>query len=136
MDFDKLLHDLATDHGWTLLYMEEEDVYRVQLSLPNDRFQDVYVNFRTDEAGAHVATMWSVVSDAEDFNFDDPRELLRFNWRNLYGCLALRGDEVILLQNQLTDDANWDEVGKAIHYIALNADSIEKTIYGAEHDEN
>ena len=27
--------------------------------------------------------------------------------------LAIRGKEVILLQNQLTDDANWGEVGKA-----------------------
>jgi hypothetical protein len=136
MDFDKLLHDLADDRGWNLLYVEKEDIYRLQLSLPEGRFQDVYVNFRRDEESSYVATMWSVISDVTDFNFEDPKELLRFNWRNIYGCLAIRGEEVILLQNQLTDDANWGEVGKAIHYIGLNADSMEKAVYGADHDEN
>ncbi len=135
MDFDVLLHKLAEEKGWPLLYLKDDDVYRLQLSIPGDRYQDVYVNFRRDEENFWIATMWSVIASLEDFDLSAPAELLRFNWRNLYGALAIREDQVVLLQNQLTDEANWNEVGRAVHYIGNTADSIEESIYG-DRDEN
>ena len=123
------------EKGWPLLYLKDDDVYRLQLSIPGDRYQDVYINFRRDEENFWIATIWSVIASLEDFDFSDPAELLRFNWRNLYGALAIREDQVVLLQNQLTDEANWNEVGRAVHYIGNTADSIEESIYG-DRDEN
>jgi len=128
--FDALLHKLANQHGWTILYIREEDSYRIQVVTPGDRRQDVYVTFRKDDAGGWIATMWSTVAKVEDFNLTDPLELLRFNWRHLYGALAVRKDEVVLVQNQLTDEANWNEVGRAISTIAVTSDGIEQQIYG------
>ncbi|RMG10726.1 MAG: hypothetical protein D6731_16950 [Planctomycetota bacterium] len=135
MDIDTLINDLAREREWNLLYLRDEDSYRITMRTPGDRFQDVYVSFRQDDEGSWVASIWSVVSDADDFDFSDPRELLRFNWRNIYGSLALRGEQVVLLQNQFAEEANWNEVGRAIHSIGLNADSMEKGIYG-DRDEN
>src|SRR4051812_36681520 len=119
MKFDTLLHKLANHEGWSILYVKEDDTYKVQVATPGDRRQDVYVTFRKDEAGSWVAAIWSVVAEVADFNMSDPLELLRFNWRNLYGALAAKGDQVVLVQNQLTDEANWNEVGRAIHNVAL-----------------
>lgn len=135
MDFDVLIHKLAEDNSWSLLYMQEEDCYKLQLETPGDRHQDVYVNFRRDESGSWVASIWSVIAAVADFNLSDPVELLRFNWRHIYGCLAIAEDEVVLLQNQLCDDANWNEVAKAVRNIGFDADSIEEQIYG-DVDEN
>ena len=135
MKFDTLIHDLAKEKGWNVLYLADEDTYRVTMNTPGERFQDVSVSFRRDEEDAWVATIWSVISEVEDFNLTDPKELLAFNWRNIYGSLALRGEQVVLLQNQFAEEANWNEVGRAVHYIGFNADIIEKQIYG-DRDEN
>lgn len=135
MDFDVLLHELSDSKGWSLLYVKDDDLYKLTVPIPGERFQDVYVSFRPDDENWHVATIWSVISEVEDFNMTDPIELLRFNWRNLYGGLAVHGKQVVLVQNQLTEEANWNEVGRAVHYIANTADAIEKEIYG-DADEN
>jgi hypothetical protein len=135
MNFDSLINELATQRNWNILYDQGEDTYRLTLSTPGERFQDVYVTFRRDEEEAHIATIWSVIAEAEDFNLTDPKELLSFNWRNIYGSLALKGEQVVLVQNQFAEEANWNEVGRAVHYIGFNADSIEKQIYG-DRDEN
>lgn len=134
-DFDVLVHRVAEERGWNLLYVQADDVYKVQLETPGARWQDVYVTFRRDQEEAWVATIWSVIAEVADFDLQDPTELLRFNWRNVYGALAIKDQQVVLVQNQLADQADLDEVAKAIHWIGTNADSIEKSIYG-DRDEN
>lgn len=130
MDFDVLLHKLAEDKGWSLLYVTEEDLYKLTLPLEGGRYQDVYVNFRFDEENWNIATIWTVIAEVGDFNLEDPKELLSFNWRTLYGSLAVKDEQVVLVQNQLTEEANWNEVGRAIAYMAATADGIEAQIYG------
>lgn len=132
MDFDVLLHKLAEEKGWSLLYVTEDDLYKLTLPVPGDRYQDVYVAFRRDAENWNIATIWTVISEVEDFNLEDPTELLRFNWRTLYGSLAIKDEQVVLVQNQLTEEANWNEVGRAVAYMALTADGIEQEIYGDE----
>jgi len=135
MNFDTLINDLSKDKSWNILYLKEEDSYRITVSTPGERFQDVYVSFRRDEEEAWVATIWSVISEVADFNQNNTVELLRFNWRNIYGSLGVKDQQVVLLQNQFAEEANWNEVGRAIHYVGFNADSIEKQVYG-DRDEN
>jgi hypothetical protein len=132
MKFDALLHKLADKHAWTLLYLRDEDSYRIQVATPGDRRQDVFITFRQDDQEAWMATIWSVIAKVEDFNLEDPVELLRFNWRQIWGHLAVRKDEVVLAHDQLTDEANWNEVAKAVQAIAVTSDGIEAMIYGDE----
>jgi len=132
MDFDVLLHKLADDKGWSLLYVTDDDLYKLTLPVPGDRYQDVYVAFRRDAENWNIATIWTVISEVADFNLEVPTELLRFNWRTLYGSLAIKDEQVVLVQNQLTEEANWNEVGRAVAYMALTADGIEQEIYGDE----
>jgi len=132
MDFDVLLHKLADDKGWSLLYVTEDDLYKLTLPVPGERYQDVYVAFRRDAENWNIATIWTVISEVADFNLEEPTELLRFNWRTLYGSLAIKDEQVVLVQNQLTEEANWNEVGRAVAYMALTADGIEQEIYGDE----
>ena len=94
MKFDTLINDLAKEKEWNILYLDDEDSYRLTLQTPGNRYQDVFVSFRRDEEGQWVATIWSVISEVADFNMTDPVELLRFNWRNIYGSLAVKGEEV------------------------------------------
>ena len=135
MDIDELIHKLADDRGWALLYLKDEDAYRLTVSLPEERFQDVYVNFRRDEEEWYVATLWTVISSVDDFNLTQPKELLAFNWRSMYGSLAIRDGEVVLVHNQLADDADWNEIARTVQHMARTADGIEKEIYG-DLDEN
>lgn len=134
MKFDTLVHKVANQKGWTLLYMKEDDVYRLQVATPGDRRQDVFIAFRQDDAQLWVATIWSTVADVEDFNMSDPLELLRFNWRNIWGHLALRGGEVILVHNQITAEADWIEVARVVEAIGTASDGIEAMIYGERDD--
>lgn len=129
-DLDVLIHRLAEERGWNLLYVPQDDVYQLQLQTPGERWQDVFVTFRRDQEEAAIATIWSPIAEVEDFDLTDPLELLRFNWRNVYGALALKDRQVVLVQNQLADQVDLGEVAKAIHWIGTNADSIEKAIYG------
>ena len=135
MKFDTLVHKVANQKGWTLLYIKDDDAYRVQVVTPGDRRQDVFIAFRQDEAKVWVASMWSVVADLDDFNMSDPLELLRFNWRQVWGHLAVRNDEVVLVHNQIIDEAGWNEVARVVEAIAQASDGIEAMIYG-ERDEN
>ena len=129
-DLDVLIHRLAEERGWNLLYVPQDDVYQLQLQTPGERWQDVFVTFRRDQEEAAIATIWSPIAEVEDFDLTDPLELLRFNWRNVYGALALKDRQVVLVQNQLADQVDLGEGAKAIHWIGTNADSIEKAIYG------
>ena len=52
MKFDTLINDLAKEKDWNVLYLPDDDSYRVTVSTPGDRFQDVYVSFRRDEGDA------------------------------------------------------------------------------------
>lgn len=134
MKFDSLVHKVANQKGWTLLYLKDDDAYRLQVATPGDRRQDVFIAFRQDDAKLWVATMWSVVADVDDFNLSDPLELLRFNWRQVWGHLAVRGAEVVLVHNQIVDEAGWNEVARVVEAIALASDGIEAMIYGEQDD--
>ncbi|MCO5167713.1 MAG: YbjN domain-containing protein [Planctomycetes bacterium] len=130
MKFDTLVHKVANQKGWTLLYIKEDDVYRLQLATTGDRRQDVFITFRQDDAQVWVATIWSVVADVDDFNLSDPLELLRFNWRHVWGHLALREREVVLVHNQITSETDWIELARVVDAIAHASDGIEAMIYG------
>jgi hypothetical protein len=134
MGFDTLVHKIANQKGWTLLYLKDEDSYRLQVPTPGDRRQDVFITFRQDEEKQFVATMWSVISDVQDFNFTDPLELLRFNWNNVWGSLAVRAKDVVLVHNQLAAEADHAVVASAIESIAIASDGIEAAIYGDRDD--
>ena len=51
-----------------IVAVSDDDLYKLTLPIPGDRYQDVYVNFRRDEENWHVATIWSVIAEVEDFN--------------------------------------------------------------------
>lgn len=130
MDIDQLIHRVAEERKWPLLFVEGDDFYKVTVEVPGGRYQDVFVSFRKDDERFWIATIWTVIADAEDFNLTQPLELLRFNWRNLYGSLAVRDAEVVLVYNQLADDADPTEVARAVEQMARTADDLEAQIYG------
>lgn len=136
MNFDTLVHKVTNQRGWNLLYMKEDDTYRVQVATTGERRQDVFIAFRQDEARVWVATIWSVVAEVDDFNLSDPRELLRFNWRHIWGHLALRGTDVVLVHNQITSEADWLELARVVEAIGQSSDGLEAQIYGEHQDNN
>ena len=136
MKFDTLVHKVANQKSWNLLYMKEDDTYRLQVATVGERRQDVFITFRQDEAEVWVATIWSVVADVDDFNVSEPLELLRFNWRHIWGHLALKNREVVLVHNQITSEADFLELVSVVEAIAHASDGIEALIYGEDQDRN
>jgi len=57
---------------------------------------------------------------------------LRLNYGLPYGALALRDDELVILDTMTADDPDDDEIASVVGYLAELADRFERTIFGPD----
>lgn len=126
MDPKAMIESIAKTRDWALT-IPEENVYLLGMPTTDDRSQQVYVIFKEDD-GHQVALMWSVVGSAS--KFEDPWELLDYNWSHTYGALARRGTSVVLKNSELVDEGDESALTKALEHVGKTADSIERELYG------
>ncbi|MCA9547788.1 MAG: hypothetical protein KC613_25465 [Myxococcales bacterium] len=132
MNFDVLIQQVAASHGWPHTGSPYGG-YRIEVPTEYGRTQVVEVSQGADPDGRPLAFIWSRVTTID--NVGDPWYLLGLNSQFSYGALAVRDRDVILMETQLMQSADYDELQRAVFYVAKNADALEKQVHG-HYDQN
>lgn len=118
----------ATMKTWP--YKREGNTVKIEVPTTGSRTQVVNVEMGTDGDGDAAAFLWSKFADARAVS--EPWSLLRKNTELTYGKVAERNSEIIILHALYDETASLADVGKAIFWIAKNADELESSIYGTD----
>ena len=123
--FDSVLESLCAEQGWA------RERNRVELEIEGGRHQGVECEPFEFEDEALVR----LVSPIGPTEHIDPLHLntaLRLNYGLPYGALALRGDQLVLIDSVIADDVEADEIEAVIRFLAETADHFERTLFGTD----
>lgn len=126
MDHKSMIEAIAEAQSWALS-TPDEGVYLLGMQTQGERSQSVYVIFKEDD-GHDVALIWSAVGSAA--KFEDPWQMLDYNWSHTYGALARRGTEVVLKHSELVSEGDEGALTKALEHVGKTADRLEQELYG------
>ena len=82
-----------------------------------------------DVADQPIVRYWSVIGGLEDVDF---RRCLEENARLAYGAIAIKDQQLVIMDTQLVQDADPMEVGASIGNLAAYADRYEKDRFGTD----
>lgn len=102
-----------------------------EIKLEDGRRQKVYVEpfeYGTEK----MVRIVTVVGSIDRIRGERLLSALRINYGLPHGALAIRGDDLVLIDTFLLRDADPGEVESAIRFIAETADYYEKSIYGTD----
>lgn len=127
MDFLTLLQQVCQFNQWGMQQQHDGSV-RIEVPTEYGRSQVVEVIQGNDPDGHALVYFWTVVVSVQEVG--DPWYLLGLNAEIPYGGLAVRGNDVILMESQLMQTADTEEVMRAIFYVAKYSDQFEKQVRG------
>jgi hypothetical protein len=128
VSFREIVEKIASGCGWKV--REERDgAVSVEVATSSDRSQIVLITSDSDVAGQDIVRYWSVIGSSEGL---DLRICLEENAKLAYGAFALKGDQLVLLDTQLVQDADLMEVGASIGNLAAFADRYERDLFGVD----
>ncbi|MBU0552164.1 YbjN domain-containing protein [Myxococcota bacterium] len=127
MDFLTLLQQVCQYNQWGMA-QQYDGAIRVEIPTEYGRSQVVEVIQGRDPDGRPLVYYWTVVVSVQEVG--DPWFLLGLNADLPYGALAVRGNEVILIESQLMETADAEEVMRGIFYVGKYADQFEKQVRG------
>ena len=126
MSIETLIQQVTSSNGWAIAHSAQG--YRIEVPTEPGRSQVVEITGGNDPDGRALAWIWSKVTDVS--NVSDPWYLLGLNTELAYGALAVRDRAVIITETQLLDTADYEELQRAIFYVAKYADDLEKQVHG------
>jgi hypothetical protein len=129
MTLGDLINALAGQQGWTTT----KEGPRFTLAVPQgaERHQVVAVSEFTDNGEAMVRYT-TRIGKATGLEGPRLRAALELNSRLPHGCLAVEGDHLVLTETRPLGTTTPETSGIAIRYIARQADSYEKLIFGTD----
>lgn len=111
--------------GWAF------DRNRVELQLESGRHQGVELeSFEFD--GEALVRLVSPIGPTEHIEPLHLNSALRLNYGLPYGALALRGEQLVLIDSVVADDAEIGEIEAVVRYLAETADNFERTLFGTD----
>ena len=124
-DFKSVMASVCTAQGWAL------DRNRVELSLESGRDQGVeFENFEfEDEALVRLVSPIGSTEQIEPLHLNNA---LRLNYGLPYGALALRGEQLVLIDSVMADNVEVEEIEAVVRYLAETADHFERTLFGSD----
>ena len=131
MNVINLASHAAMMRGWPAQQDPSGEI-RIEVPTTPGRTQLVTISMARDGDGDAAAFIWSRAGDHNAMR--DPLALLRQNAQLTYGRVAVRGNDLIVLHAIHDTTAEITHVGKAIYWVAMAADEIERTTYGAQSD--
>ena len=126
MSIEQQIEQVASSNGWAITNSAQG--YRMEIPTEPGRSQVVEINGGSDPDGRAIVRIWSKVTDID--NVGDPWYLLGLNTELAYGALALKDRDIIVTETQLLDTADYEELRRAIYYVAKYADDLEKQVHG------
>lgn len=123
--FGRLCRRVCEQQAWRLLPSG------VQVSLPDGRTQLVGLEF-FENGRDELVRLYTTIGSAEALSPQRLALALRINADLAHGALAIKDDELVMVDTLLLKDANAPEIEASISFLAATADYYERTIYGTD----
>lgn len=129
MTLGDLINAIVRHQGWKA----DKDGSLFSLAVPQDggRHQVVSVSEFADE-GEPMVRYTTRIGKAARLEGSRLRAALELNSRLPHGCLAVESDHLVLTETRPLGTTTPETSGNAIRYIARQADSYEKLIFGTD----
>lgn len=129
MKLRELVDAICKAEGWSS--RAEGAAFHVTVPQSGGRHQGVTAAEFREEGAPHVR-FTSVVGPAAKLDAGRIRSALEINARLPQGCLALDGDNLVLTETRPLGTTTPATSAAAVRYIAKQADTYERLIYGTD----
>lgn len=131
-DLNSLLHE-AFDHERNVMWSQQGDLYCLEVALPDNRRQHVYLSHSDHRFHERLLQIYSVCCPAEEHYFSNA---LRLNSHISHGALALRevdGQEHFVITNAYPrSTVDGEEIRQSVLEMAARADAVEHLLTGRD----
>jgi hypothetical protein len=123
--FAQICQRVCAQQGWKLLPSG------VQVSFGDGRKQVVSLEFFEFEH-EELVRLYTTIGRVRDMDARRLTTALRVNASLAHGALAVKDDDLAMVDTLMLDDADPGEIEASIGYLARTADYYEKTIFGTD----
>jgi hypothetical protein len=123
--FDRICTEVCAGNGWAL------EGRRIDVPLDGGRHQKVSIEDFAFE-GAALVRLVSTIGNAARV---EPLRLvgaLRINFGLPHGALAIRGDDLVMVDTVQPGRTEASELEASVRYLAETADRFERTMFGPD----
>jgi hypothetical protein len=124
-EFEAVIDAVCARLGWT------RDGDRIELSLEAGRRQTVWLE-AFDFEGEALVRVASGVGPTEHIEPLHLNTALRLNYGLPHGALALRGEQLVVVDTLMADEPDEGEIEAVVSYLAETADHFERTLFGTD----
>ncbi len=123
--FDAAVERVCKAQGWDLSGDE------IVLATDGERQQRVVFD-PFDFEGEALVRFSSVIGPSEHIEPLHLNTALRLNYGLPHGALALRGEQLVLVDTLMVEDPDEEEIEAVVRYLAETADHFEATLFGPD----
>lgn len=123
--FGELCRKVCAEQGWELLPSG------VVVNWPDGRHQLVsleFFEFRQEE----LVRLYSIIGSSRGLSAERLATALRVNATLAHGAIAVRDDDLIVVETLMLRDADPGEIEASIAYLAETADFYERMIFATD----
>ena len=126
-DFSRMCSAVCEKHGWKLGDGQRE----IELDIGTARRQRVKVDFFEFE-GRELVRLHSAIGSTRRIRAEQLVHALRLNFNLPHGSLAVRDDELVLVETLGVEGVEPAEIEAAVRFLAETADHYEQTLFGRD----
>jgi hypothetical protein len=123
--FGGVCERVCAQQGWELLPSG------VVVKWQDGRHQVVFLEF-FDFRGEELVRLCSTIGSAADLSTERLATALRVNATLVHGALAVRDEDLVVVDTMILRDADPGELEATIGYLAETADYYERMIFGTD----
>lgn len=123
--FAKNLTTACREHDWELLPSG------INVSLPDDRHQVVKLEF-FESRGFELVRFITTIGSMKELSRGQLEQSLRANADMPHGALALRGEDLCMIDTLSLVDSDLSEIVSTVSFLAEMADYYERILFGAD----
>lgn len=124
-EFEKVLAAVCEERGWT----RDKDTVVVPTEGGREQRVNVDAFEFEDEALVRFASGIGPTRHIESLHLTTA---LRLNYGLAHGALALRDEELVIVDTVLQDEPDAEEIDAVVEYLAEIADHFERTLFGTD----
>ena len=124
-EFLSVVDSVCSEQGW------KRDGDTLEIPIDSGRRQRVEIE-EFDFEGDLLVRFASGIGPTEHIEPLHLNTALRLNYGLPYGALALREDQLVLVDTVFADDPDSEEIEAVVRYLAETADHFERTMFGTD----
>jgi hypothetical protein len=123
--FDRVCEQVCEGQGWG------HSETQFEIKFEEGRRQIVFLEF-FDFEGEELVRFYTVIGSVKSMNPLKLTQALRLNFGLPHGALAVRDDELVMIDTLMVEDADPGEIEASAAYLAETGDHFEKTMFGSD----